>query len=163
LRDRSPLMWFQVTIFWETVGGIWETVLVPQNTIKKTLSMTIETNSFETIHLRPRSFDTTTFETTFKWDSFIRDSFIWDHVLLRPVHLKAHSFVTTHAIHSRQGRRNGGALRGTASLDLWKGGNGGTGALSYQYHKQFHDLSRLNLKQIYCSYSRTLKIQDGFL
>ena len=37
LRDRSPLMWSQVTIFWETVGGIWETVLVPQNTLKKTL------------------------------------------------------------------------------------------------------------------------------
>jgi len=31
------LMWSQVTIFWETVGRIWETVLVPQNTLKKTL------------------------------------------------------------------------------------------------------------------------------
>ena len=30
-------MWSQVTIFWETVGRIWETVLVPQNTLKKTL------------------------------------------------------------------------------------------------------------------------------
>jgi len=28
-------MWSQVTIFWETVGEIWETVLVPQNTLKK--------------------------------------------------------------------------------------------------------------------------------
>jgi len=27
--------------------------------------MTIETKSFETIQLRPRSFETTTFETTF--------------------------------------------------------------------------------------------------
>ena len=26
----------QVTIFWETVGGIWETVLVPKNTLKNT-------------------------------------------------------------------------------------------------------------------------------
>jgi len=32
-------MWSQVTIFCETVGGIWETVLVPQNTLKKTLGV----------------------------------------------------------------------------------------------------------------------------
>ena len=36
-------MWSQVTIFWETVGGIWETVLVPQNTFKKTLSVATRT------------------------------------------------------------------------------------------------------------------------
>ena len=35
-----------------------------------------------------------------------------------------------------QGHRNGGALRGTASLPFERGGgNGGTGALTYQYHK----------------------------
>ena len=28
-------MWSQVTIFWETVGGIWETVFIPQNNLKK--------------------------------------------------------------------------------------------------------------------------------
>jgi len=57
-------------------------------------SMTIETNSFETIHLRPSLFETTTFETTFIWDLFIWDHFIWDHVHLRPVHLRSHSFET---------------------------------------------------------------------
>jgi len=38
------LMWSQVTIFWETVGGIWETVLVPQNTLKKTLHVSTQIN-----------------------------------------------------------------------------------------------------------------------
>jgi len=51
-------------------------------------------HSFETIHLGPRSFDTTTFETTFIWDLFIWDHFIWDHVHLRPFHLRPHSFET---------------------------------------------------------------------
>jgi len=63
-------------------------------------------HSFETIHLKPRSFETTTFETTFIWDLFIWDPFIWDHVDLRPhsfqttfiwdhIHLRPHSFETT--------------------------------------------------------------------
>ena len=51
-------------------------------------SMTIETNSFETINLRPHSFETTTFETT-----FILDLFIWDRVFLRPVHLSWVDFI----------------------------------------------------------------------
>ena len=38
-------MWSQVTIFWETVGRIWETVLVPQNTLKKTLGVSKESIS----------------------------------------------------------------------------------------------------------------------
>ena len=36
---------------------------------------------------------------------------------------------------STQGRRNGGAWRGTATPALWKGDNGGTGALTLQHHR----------------------------
>ena len=60
------------------------------------------------IHLRPGSFETTTFETTFIWNLFIRDhgplrpvhpvhlrpqsreTFIWDHI-----HLRSHSCYVT--------------------------------------------------------------------
>jgi len=56
--------------------------------------MTIKTKSFETIHLRPHSFETTIVETTFIWDLFIQEHFIWDHVLLRPVHLRLRSHET---------------------------------------------------------------------
>jgi len=56
--------------------------------------MTIETNSFETIHFMPRWSETTTFDTTFIWYLFIRDHSIWDHVLLRPIHLRPHSHET---------------------------------------------------------------------
>jgi len=38
--------------------------------------MTIETNSFETIHLRPRSYENTSLETTLSLDLFIGDYFI---------------------------------------------------------------------------------------
>ena len=58
-------------------------------------SMTIETNSFETIHLRPSLFETTTFETTFIWDLLIWDLFVWDHIHLRHFYLRPHSFETT--------------------------------------------------------------------
>ena len=54
----------------------------------------ISGHSFETIYLRPHSFQTTTFETRFIWNLFIRDHFIWDYVLLRPVHLRLRSFET---------------------------------------------------------------------
>jgi len=49
-------MWSQLTIFWETVGGIWETALVPQNTLKKTLAKykkTFEQMSSEVSSVRP--------------------------------------------------------------------------------------------------------------
>ena len=49
--------------------------------------MTIETNSFETIHFRVLDHS---FETTFIWDHDI-----WDHVHLRPIHLRPRSFETT--------------------------------------------------------------------
>jgi len=52
-------------------------------------------HSFQIIHLRPHSFETCSFETTFIWDLFIWDrihlrphsfetTFIWDHSHLRP-------------------------------------------------------------------------------
>jgi len=58
---------------------------------------TIDTNSFETIHLRQhhlraRSFETTTFETSSLETTFTWDFFTWDHDLLRPIHLRTHSF-----------------------------------------------------------------------
>jgi len=69
-------------------------------------SMTTETISFETIHLRPRSFQIYSFETnSFQIYSFETNSFeitiIWEHVLLslvnlRPVHLRPHPFETFH-------------------------------------------------------------------
>ena len=57
-------------------------------------------HSFQIIHLRPHSFETCSFETTFIWDLFIWDrihlrphsfetTFIWDHS-----HLRSHSFET---------------------------------------------------------------------
>ena len=83
--------------------------------------MTIETNSFETIyfrpiqlrprswdhnHLRPRSFETCSSETTFTWVFVIWDILIWDHVQSRShsfnttfiwdhIHLRSHSFYAT--------------------------------------------------------------------
>jgi len=57
--------------------------------------MTIETKSFETIHLRPRSFETTVIWDLFIWDLFIWDLFIWDHVHMRLLHLRPRSFETT--------------------------------------------------------------------
>ena len=48
--------------------------------------MTIETNPFETIHLRPHSF-----ETTVIWDHFI-----WDHDHLRSLHLCSRHLWSVH-------------------------------------------------------------------
>jgi len=72
-------------------------------------SITIETNSFETIHLRPfiwdhlfetinlrpRSFETTTFETTFHLRLIHLRPLCLRPVHLRPVHLRPRSFETT--------------------------------------------------------------------
>jgi len=87
LRPRS----FETTVIWDHIH------LRPQ--------------SFETTfiwdlsHLRPHWFDTTSFETTsFETTSFGTTSFettssettfIWDHIHLRPFHLRPHSFETT--------------------------------------------------------------------
>jgi len=63
------------------------TEVFSKNIMGKNGSMTTETNSFETIHLRSfiwdHSFETTTAETT-----FILDLFIWDLVFLRHFHVR---------------------------------------------------------------------------
>jgi len=56
---------------------------------------TIETISFETTHLGPRSFETTIFETYSFENTFTWDFFIWDHIHLRIIHLRPHSLETT--------------------------------------------------------------------
>ena len=75
--------------YWYVRAGVSAPVMHPRSGVP------VWDYSFETIHLKPRSFETTTFETTFIRDLLIRDHFIWNHDILRPVHLRPHSHETS--------------------------------------------------------------------
>ena len=61
-----------------------------------------------------------------------------------------------------QGRRNGDALRGHCPLPFGRGATGAQVPLHNRIKSNFM-IIMIDLKQIYCSYSCTHKIQKGFL